>query len=305
MDTTCTLQGSDLACPTLKQRPHYGTLCPGQGRRTAIPAGDHSSRMAKAIAGAELPGGQHFSLDKGAAPGYKAGHKKRTFILFVPRLKDQSIARNQQRIERAALRVFTRRGYHGTSVRDIADAAGVSIGNLYNYYRTKEQIFSSVVRRYEERIEWLRQQVLGKIDDVFDAEQLAQMAAGIRQIVYENPDYWRLMYIDVIEFGSRHFAHTFRSLARGLRKRMGQRIERYAQRPGWSGIDPALAFTAIYLQLFTYFLVEKLFGGRRHLGMPDRRAVAQLIEMALYGVWRKTSAMESHTARRMQCAGKP
>jgi AcrR family transcriptional regulator len=221
----------------------------------------------------------------------------------VPRLRDQSIARNQRRIERAALRAFTRRGYHGTSVRDIARIAGVSIGNLYNYYRTKEEIFSAVVRRYEEHIEHLRLQVLGAVDDVFDAQQLSRMAGGIRQIVYENPDYWRLMYIDVIEFGSRHFAHTFRSLAQGLRKRMGRRLERYSAKPGWGGIDPALAFTAIYLQLFTYFLVEKLFGGRRHLGMPDRRAVAQLIEMSLRGVWRGESANETHIVRRAAYAG--
>jgi len=44
-----------------------------------------------------------------------------------------------------------------------------------------------------------------------------------------------------------------------------------------TGSEPALAFTAIYLQFFTYFLLEKLFGGKQHLGMPDERASAQLI----------------------------
>ena len=34
-----------------------------------------------------------------------------------------------------------------------------------------------------------------------------------------------------------------------------------------TGVDPSLAYTAIYLQFFTYFLAEELFGAKRHLGL--------------------------------------
>lgn len=204
----------------------------------------------------------------------------------MPKLHDQAIARNQAQIEHAALRLFTRQGYHGTSVRQIAAAADVSTGNLYNYYPTKQALFGAVVRRYEARVEVLRRTILGAVEHPFEARELERLAQGIRVIVYGHPDYWRLMYIDVIEFGSRHFAHTFRSLAHNMRERLGARFRVAARSGPWGGIDPALGFTAIYLQLFTYYLVEKLFGGRQHLGKPDEQAVAQLIEMALRGLWR-------------------
>jgi AcrR family transcriptional regulator len=208
----------------------------------------------------------------------------------VPKLHDQTVERNQRRIEAAALRVFTRQGYHGTSVRDIAREAGVSIGNLYNYYRTKEALFVAVVRHYEERIEELRRKALAPIDDAFSARELARLARAIREIVYDNPDYWRLMYIDVIEFGSRHFAPTFRSLALHLKRRLGKKLRAATRRGPWRGLDPSLAFAAIYLQFFTYFLVEKLFGGKQHLGLPDDRAIAQLIRMSTEGLWRESAA---------------
>ena len=204
----------------------------------------------------------------------------------MPKLQDQTLALNQRKIEAAALRVFTRQGFHGTSVRDIARQARVSIGNLYNYYPTKEALFIAVVRRYETKMEELRKKVFASVDRVFEPRELRQLARGIREIVYDNPDYWRLMYIDVIEFGSRHFAHTFRSLAKNMKDRLGPRLDAATRNGAWFGVDPALAFTAIYLQLFTYFLVEKLFGGKQHLGMPDDQAVSQLIEIALEGVWR-------------------
>jgi AcrR family transcriptional regulator len=204
----------------------------------------------------------------------------------MPKLRLQDVERNQIKIEDAALRVFTRLGYHGTSVRDIARVAHVSIGNLYNYYRTKEEIYVSVITRYEAHMEKLRRKALGNIKNVFAQDELQRMAHVIREIVYDNPDYWRLMYIDITEFGNRHFAHTFRSLAKGMKARIGPELLESTRSGSWnSGIDPALAFAAIYLQVFTYFLVEKLFGGKQHLGMSDDRAITQLIRMATEGLW--------------------
>ncbi len=206
----------------------------------------------------------------------------------MPKLQDQTVKRNQRRIEDAARRVFTRQGFHGTSVRDIARTAGVSLGNLYNYYPTKERIFRAVVERYETKMTRLRGQALAPLHDAFSVADLHRLSRSVRQIVYGNPDYWRLMYIDVIEFGNRHFAHTFRHLAANVERQMGERLKAAARRPGWNGVDPALAFTAVYLQIFTYFLVEKLFGGRQHLGVSDTRAVAQLVRIYTQGLWRKS-----------------
>lgn len=208
----------------------------------------------------------------------------------MPKLKNEVIDGNQRKIEAAAMRVFIRKGYHGSSVRHIADAAQISIGNLYNYYGSKEQIFLSLVRRQEAHIDALRGKLLNPLQNVFGPSELQRLAKGIREIVYDNPDYWRLMYIDVVEFGGQHFAHTYRSLAQDIKQRLGPRLREATRRGHWNEIDPALAFTAIYLQFFTYFLVEKLFGGEQHLGVPDDRAIAQLIKMQTEGVWREVPA---------------
>lgn len=217
----------------------------------------------------------------------------------MPKLRRHVLERNQRHIEQAALHLFTCRGYHGTSMREIANAADVSLGNLYNYYRTKEELFTCLVRRYEERIEALRQKALGPLRDIFEPTTLRRLAKAIRAIVYENPDYWRLMYLDIIEFGNRHFAHTFRSLAGNMKARLRSHLNAAARRKDWNGIDPALAFTAIYLQFFTYFLVEKLFGGEQHLGMPDDRAIAQLIRMVTEGLWRSRAERAEAQRRRV------
>ena len=46
------------------------------------------------------------------------------------------------------LRLIHEKGYEGTSVRDIASAAGVPLGSFTNHFRTKEEFGLQVLERY-------------------------------------------------------------------------------------------------------------------------------------------------------------
>ncbi len=56
------------------------------------------------------------------------------------------------RILAAALDEFETHGYLGAQVRRIAERAGVSTGNLYRYFASKDDIFDAIVRASYERI---------------------------------------------------------------------------------------------------------------------------------------------------------
>lgn len=51
--------------------------------------------------------------------------------------------------------------------------AGVSIGNIYNYYEGKEEIYLSVIQRHELRKEKPRKKSLGSMKDFFDPARIA------------------------------------------------------------------------------------------------------------------------------------
>jgi AcrR family transcriptional regulator len=52
--------------------------------------------------------------------------------------------------------------------------AGASIGNTYNYYNGKEEIYLSVIQRYELHMEELRTKSLGSMKDFFDPARIAE-----------------------------------------------------------------------------------------------------------------------------------
>ena len=196
----------------------------------------------------------------------------------MPKLLDNTVAKNKLKIGRAARKLFTRQGFHGTTVREIARGAGVSMGKLYLYYPNKEDIFIDLVHQMGQRMEALRQRDLLPLMKSPDPESLKKLGMAIGRIVSENLDYWRLMYIDVVEFRHKHFIHSYREIAGGLRNYSTALFQK-APIPFPSNVNPGFAYVNLYLQFVTYFLVENLFGAKRHLGVSDEEAVEQFVRL--------------------------
>lgn len=61
------------------------------------------------------------------------------------------IKQTKERILLEALRLFAKDGLEAVSVSEIAGALGLTKGALYKHYRSKREIFDSILRRMEER----------------------------------------------------------------------------------------------------------------------------------------------------------
>ena len=49
-----------------------------------------------------------------------------------------------------ATKIFQEKGFNDTRVKDITQMAGTSVGNFYNYFKTKEDIFEELMRSFAE-----------------------------------------------------------------------------------------------------------------------------------------------------------
>lgn len=79
-------------------------------------------------------------------------------------LKDE--VRNE--IINRALEIFLRDGYLKASVRAIAKSAGISVSNLYNYYKNKEDIFYSITAEGYSHFSKISQAIVGYKKDAGD-----------------------------------------------------------------------------------------------------------------------------------------
>ena len=192
----------------------------------------------------------------------------------MPKLSEAAIRRKKDTIEDAARELFIKQGFHATSMRDISKRAEVSLGNLYNYYRTKESILESIINRYLTVIDENLKTIFAEIDEPLEPTNLRKLGENVGKLVNEHSDFWLLMYIDVLEFQNRHFRKMFDGITDRFRKIFGPKFKEAEARGDLrAGVDAATVFTAAYMQFFNYFLVEKLFGGNRHLGLDDEQAL--------------------------------
>ncbi|RLB24238.1 MAG: TetR/AcrR family transcriptional regulator [Deltaproteobacteria bacterium] len=90
------------------------------------------------------------------------------------RIKSSKLIQERRRqIIEGAIRVFTAKGFHGATVREIAEEAGLTMGSLYNYVESKEDIIYIV---YDYITEILRNEVKQAIKGLSDPKQRLKVA---------------------------------------------------------------------------------------------------------------------------------
>lgn len=223
----------------------------------------------------------------------------------MPKLRQEVIEEKKVVIEDAAKELFIKQGFHATSMRDIAKRANSSLGNLYNYYQTKEAILKSIIGKYQKTIDQKLQDVFAQSDEPLEPENLLAMGQMVKDLVNNHHDFWLLMYIDVLEFQNRHFRKLFEGLTANLRRRFKVYFDELnAKGDLHEKVDPAVGFTAVYMQFFNYFLVEKLFGGNAHFGVDDDEAIEMLTEMFIRGIFSQQKLKKLQTKQVMKKSSK-
>jgi len=223
----------------------------------------------------------------------------------MPKLSEKAAERKKGRIEDAAKQLFIRQGFHATSMRNIAARAGTSLGNLYNYYPTKEAILGSIISKYQQVVDDRLRSMFDEIEDPLNPDDLKRFARLVKQMVNEHHEFWLLMYIDVLEFENQHFRKMFENLAQKLRHRFAKPFAELLRSGALhDGVDPAIGFTAAYMQFFNYFIVEKLFGGNLHLGISDEQAINSLTDIYSRGILRPTNQRAAAKKKQQSLRGR-
>ncbi|MBU0514405.1 MAG: TetR/AcrR family transcriptional regulator [Proteobacteria bacterium] len=194
----------------------------------------------------------------------------------------------QERILAAATRVFAQKGFDGAEVGQIAREAGVAKGSMYNYFASKEDLFTFVC---QDGLERHRRAVYDGLAEDADIYALVDhvFCRGV-DFVLKNPDYIRL-YLSVAGAGMERFADRFSLLvekftADNLKKRLRQDIGRGLVR---QDLDVNLAAWLINNQyiMFVVSLVSRHFRIRmkEYLGVTGR-LTRQTIDRRLTAVLR-------------------
>lgn len=102
------------------------------------------------------------------------------------------VSQKREKIIEGAIKTFVAKGFHKSTVRDIANTAGLSMGTLYNYINTKEDILYLV---YDNMTNILTREMKKAMAGIEDPRE--RLKAAIRQnveTVYEYQEAVKFLY---------------------------------------------------------------------------------------------------------------
>ena len=111
-------------------------------------------------------------------------------------IKDNKLVRKKRlQIAMGASKLFIKKGYHKTSMREISKATGLTIGNLYDYITKKEDVLYLVFDVFHST--WVNQLEEEKVFEIEDSiEQLKTAIKKMLELVSEYRDMVLLMYTE-------------------------------------------------------------------------------------------------------------
>jgi AcrR family transcriptional regulator len=189
--------------------------------------------------------------------------------------------RTRDRVIQAAYRLFIEKGYHGTSMRRIAEQAGLALGGIYNHFASKEDILAAVMverNPYQDIVPAL-EAAQGEM-----AEELIRNAAGGMLAALENrPDDLQLMFIEIVEFKGQHFPQLFESLFPQI---IGFAHKLVQVNGDLRPIPPPTLIRAFVGFFFAYFMTEWLMGDQ-FLSESRQGAFDDFVDIYLHGILKR------------------
>lgn len=99
------------------------------------------------------------------------------------------------RLVEAAVQLFSRQGFKGTSTRDIAQLAGVNEATLFRYFAKKADLFRAAAESRLNRVKFGRELQNGLAKDLDPDVVVPMLTAFMVENLSEHPEVMRLLYV--------------------------------------------------------------------------------------------------------------
>ncbi len=200
----------------------------------------------------------------------------------MPKQDPNQQAERRQQILEAALDLFARQGFYATSTRQVAQAAGVAEGTIFNYFPTKKDLLIAAVSRGTE-------QYFEELEPSATATSLDQLRETFRsrlEIGLRNADRMRFILSELLinrDMRQPYFETVVLRLTGRVEQLLEQRIERGYFRPCNVPVVAGAMVGAVLI-----FLLAALLDEQGHLQRQSIEETSdELARLFFYGLQRQ------------------
>jgi AcrR family transcriptional regulator len=188
-------------------------------------------------------------------------------------MNDTRLTKGQQTREQlieAALHQFAANGYHGTSMRQIAEAAGLAVGGIYNHFASKEEILKAVILAYHP-LNIVAPMLVELEGDSFES-LLRTVAHGFYAALQARPELLNVLFIELFECKGEHLPELAQTLLPKMQA-FAQRLQHL--RPDLSPQPPLIVLRTFLGALLGFLVTELIFAK----ALPNKASMGSLDDM--------------------------
>jgi AcrR family transcriptional regulator len=178
---------------------------------------------------------------------------------FQPLTPERRRAMTRQHLLDAAAIVFTRNGFHGSTLDEVATTAGFTKGAVYSNFKSKDELFLALLDERMERQFAVASEVLDSARDEF-GEQRPRIRELLRANAFFWDDSWTTLYLEFILYSRRNpeAAERLAESARRTRTLVTEMIEHEYSAVGTASRYPTAHLAEISLALFNGLGIDRL-----------------------------------------------
>ncbi len=182
-------------------------------------------------------------------------------------------------IEDAAVNLFMEHGYHATSMRQIAERAGLALGGIYNHFSSKEEIFEGIIvdKHPYKKILPLILEAQGDTAEEF-------LKNAMRIVLTElgrEPYYIKLMMIEFVEFNGGHGAAMLKEVAPKVLPIFEQIVK---VRKNLRVTNPAMLMRSFFGMVVSYFITEMVVSNSVISNLLPKNSMDVYVDIFLHGI---------------------
>ena len=187
--------------------------------------------------------------------------------------------RTRLKIEDPAIELFMEKGYHATTMRQIAEYSGLALGGIYNHFKSKDEMFEAIIvdkHPYKKILPFILEAEGETVEDF--------LGNAARLVIIEltsHPYYLKLMLIEIVEFNGAHGA----ALIKEITPKVLPVFEKVVKsRKNLRVSNPALLMRSFIGMVLSYMITEMIISKSILQKLMPKNAIDMYIDNFMYGV---------------------
>src|SRR5438093_6560758 len=176
-------------------------------------------------------------------------------------MNKMTAALRREQIIGVSKQLFSKKGFSGTTTKEIAKASGISEAMIFRHFASKQELYSAII---DQRIQEVGDPVPDEAVKAKDDERVfASLARFVLEKTDQDPTMMRLLYFSALEghelsdiFYSSHEIKRVTKLVEYIKLRIADGAFR--------NLDSVLAARAFMGMLYTYVTAKHLFNSEKY-----------------------------------------